>query len=502
MDYEALLAEKDHLLAARDAKIAMLESELAQLKRMIFGQQRERFIPDSPSEQLALDLGELPEAASEADTAQQVSYTRQQSASSSPKHPGRLPFPAHLPRETVVIEPNVDTTGMVRIGEAVTETLELVEARFFVYREVRPKYLEKTDSEEQIHAAELPDRPFPKLGAGVSVLVQILLSKYVDHLPLYRQRKIFLRDQVSIPTSTLSDWVAAVCDLLEPLYETLRKEVLKQEYLMADESRMPVQDRTQSGKTHLGYQWVYFAPLTRLVLFDYQKGRGKTYPQQTLQDFEGYLQTDGYEVYDALFEHASGVTLLGCMAHARRYFEKALDNDRERASYALTLIQQLYQLEAQAREAHWDAAQRYALRQQYALPLLHQLAQWAQEEYPNVLPKSLIGKALGYYLKRKDKLSAYTQDGRLEIDNNYVENAIRPLALGRKNYLFAGSHQGARRAAMIYSFLGSCEKCQIEPRQWLTDVLNHIALHPVNQLEELLPHQWQPADSLVHKMMP
>jgi len=210
------------------------------------------------------------------------------------QHPGCLPFPAHLRRKTVVIEPSFDTTGMVCIGEAVTETLELVEARFFVYREVRPKYREQTDAGEQIHVAALPDRPFPKLGAGVSVWVQILLSKYVDH----------------------------------------------------------------------------------------------------------------------------------------------------------------------------------------------------------VLPKSLIGKALGYYLKRKDKLSAYTQDGRWEIDNNYVENTIRPLALGRKNYLFAGSHQGARWAAMMYAFLGSCEKCQIEPRQWLTDVLYRIAQHPVNRLEELLPHQWQPHPDL------
>ena len=318
------------------------------------------------------------------------------------------------------------------------------------------------------------------------------MSKYADHLPLYRQGKIFQREEVTIARSTLSDWVAAVCDLLEPLYERLKKEVLKQEYLMADESRMEVLDKTQKGKTHRGYMWVYFAPLINLVFFDYQKGRGKQYPKETLKDYTGYLQTDGYEVYDILFAHKEGVELLGCIAHARRYFDKALQNDKQRASHALTLIQQLYHLERKAKEQAFDSSDRQALRQQQAIPVLDQLKAWAIEHYPQVLPKSLIGKAIGYYLQREEKLRKYTQDGRLEIDNNYVENSIRPLALGRKNYLFAGSHNGARRAAMIYSFIGSCEKCGINPRDWLKDVINRIPNQPVNQLGQLLPGQWEP----------
>ena len=186
------------------------------------------------------------------------------------------------------------------------------------------------------------------------------------------------------------------------------------------------------------------------------------------------------------------IELLGCMAHARRYFDKARQNHKQLAEEALTLIQQLYRIERKAKEENLDPRQRYQLRQEKTIPLLDQLKGWAIEQYPVTLPKSLIGKAISYYLQREEKLRKYTADGRLEIDNNYVENAIRPLALGRKNYLFAGSQEGAKRAAMIYSFIGSCEKSDINPKIWLKDVIERIPEHPVNQLDQLLPGNWTP----------
>ena len=490
MDTEKLLAEKD-------AKIAKLEAELSELKRLIFGYKSERFIPENPPEQLSLELGmeaAKPGAPSVVEKEEHISYSRKKSTSKNANHPGRIPLPDHLPRKTIVIEPDVDTSQMVKIGEEVTEILEIRSAKLFVRRIVRPKYVDKQaeEGQKQIYIATQPEQAIPRCMAGTSLLVHILISKYCDHLPLYRQQKIFKREGVLIPSSTLSDWVAAIGELLEPLYQKLRREVLRQIYLMADESKLQVQDKLKSGKSHRGFMWIYYAPLIKLVLFEYQKGRGKQYPRETLKDFEGYLQTDGYKVYETLFGKKEGIELLCCMAHARRYFEKALQQNKQLASYAMERFQQIYAIERKAKEEQMDVKQRKELREKEALPILKDLKQWSLEQYPTVLPKSLIGKALDYYIQREQRLSRYIQDGRLEIDNNFVENSIRPLALGRKNYLFAGSHKAAQHAAIIYSFIGSCEKVGIEPRARLTDVIERIPSTSIQDLDQLLPNNWEP----------
>jgi len=490
VDIEKLLAEKD-------AKIAKLEAELSELKRLIFGYKSERFIPENPPEQLSLELGvEAAQPAVEpvVEAEEHISYSRKKPRPKNANHPGRIPLPDHLPRKTILIEPDLDTSQMVKIGEEVTEVLEIQSAKLFVTRIVRSKYVDKQaeEGEKQIHIPPQPEQAIPRCMAGTSLLVHILISKYCDHLPLYRQQKIFKREGVLIPRSTLSDWVAALGQLLEPLYHKLRREVLRQIYLMADESRMQVQDKLKSGKSHRGFMWIYYAPLVKLVLFEYQKGRGEQYPRETLKDFQGYLQTDGYKVYETLFRKKKGIELLCCMAHARRYFEKALQQHKQLASYAMERFQQLYAIERKAKDQQMDFEQRRELREQQALPILKDLKQWSLEQYPKVLPKSLIGKALDYYIKREARLSSYIQDGRLEIDNNFVENSIRPLALGRKNYLFAGSHKAAQNAAIIYSFIGSCQKVGIEPRAWLTDVIDRISDTSIHNLDQLLPNNWEP----------
>ncbi len=278
----------------------------------------------------------------------------------------------------------------------------------------------------------------------------------------------------------------AVCNLLWPLYENLKHRVLSQGYIQADETPIPVLDKSKKGKTHQGYHWVYYSPLEKTVFFDYNKGRSREGPAKLLKNFSGYLQTDGYKVYDS-FGGRKSITHLNCMAHARRGFEKALDYDKAKAGYAMGMFQKLYDIERKAKLENMDSEQRHALRLNEALPVLNELGKWIVETYKTALPKSAMGKATAYCIPRWDKLMNYLNDGSLEIDNNFAENAIRPIALGRKNYLFAGSARGAERAAMFYSFFGTCKKNNVNPFEWLKKVLEVIPGHKVNRLDELLP---------------
>lgn len=316
------------------------------------------------------------------------------------------------------------------------------------------------------------------------------MSKYVDHLPFYRQRQIFKRQDLKLGDSTLSGWFNAATRLLEPLYDCLQMNILQSNYLQADESPIGVQDSHKVGSLHTGYHWVYHAPIEGLVLFKYDKSRSQKAPQNFLEDFSGTLQTDGYKVYQNL-QLTGELKRLSCMAHARRYFEKALDNDKTRASYVLEQIQVLYALERKIKERKTDAQLTQRYRKRYAKPILKQLHLWMQKEYPKVLPKSSIAKAIAYSLRLWTQLADYTEDGNYQIDNNSIENTIRPLALGRKNYLFAGSHKAAQKTAMMYSFFATCKINQVEPYAWLNDVLNRISEHKANKLEELLPQNWK-----------
>lgn len=479
---EALL----NVVSESSITILQLRHELDQLKRLIFGSRHERFVPIAPPEQLALGLdiqaGEVPTP-----SVQAIAYTRQKKTAPSNKlHTGRMKLPANLPREQVIIEPTENVSGWIKIGEEVTEELERIPGKLFVKQYIRPKYANPNG--EGVVIAGLPARPIEKGIAGPGLLAQVIIDKYTDHLPVHRQVQRFEREGIKLSASTLTDWIGATCTLLEPLYEVLRKQVLGSGYLQADETPIKVLDKDKKGTTHRGYHWVYHAPQERLVLFDYREGRGREGPTECLKDFKGHLQTDGYVVYDD-FANKQGITLLNCMAHARRKFDEAKDNDLARASYVLTEMQKLYALERQAKESDLSADQLYELRQQQAIPVLDNLKTWMVENYRAVLPQSVIGQAIFYSLQRWDKLSIYTTDGRLRIDSNLVENAIRPVAIGRKNYLFAGSHNGARRAAMLYSFLGTCKMNHINPFEWLREVLTKIPEHPVNKLELLLPHK-------------
>lgn len=321
--------------------------------------------------------------------------------------------------------------------------------------------------------------------AGAGLLAWIVVQKYVDHLPLHRQIEQFKRFGMRIPSSTMSDWVGMSLKELTPLYEVLKKKTLASNYLQADETPIQVLDDTKKGKSHRGYYWVYRDPQAGLVLFDYRESRSRQGPSEMLKDFEGYLQSDGYAAYEN-FDRGK-ITLMHCMAHAGRYFEQALDNDRKRAEHALSQIQELYSIERFTRVNQLTHVERYDVRQESSMPILNQMHQWLKENIMQVTPKSAIGTAMSYSLSRWDKLMIYASDGRLEIDNNLVENSIRPIAIGRKNYLFAGSHHAAKRAAMIYSLLGACKLKGVEPFSWLKNVFEVLPDWKCNRLQELLP---------------
>jgi transposase len=475
--YDQLLAKNREL----EVENMYLKQELAQLKRMIFGTRSERYLGNDPG-QLSLGLDVEPVEHPERET-EQITYTRNKTDNKKGSAI-RLALPSHLHRQEHIIEPEEDITGARKIGEVVTEVLEYTPGKFYVERYVRPKYV--FPKEEKIVIGELPSFPIPRGNAGAGLLAHLLISKFVDHLPFYRQVQQFKRQDIDIAESTISGWFTGSSRLLEPLYERLVSRVRGSSYLMADETPIPVQTKDKLGSTHKGYHWVYYAPLEKLVCFDYRKGRRRAGPEEFLESFRGMLQTDGYNAYD-IYEKKDGITLFGCMAHARRKFENAKENDPKRAEYVLERIQKLYITERETREKGMSFEQRKDLRVEQSLPVLQELEKWMKEQLPDVLPKSSIGQAIAYTLGLWNRLTRYIENGQVEIDNNLIENSIRPVALGRKNYLFAGSHEAARQAAMIYSFMGTCKINNVEPFGWLRDVLQRIPDQSIQKLDELLP---------------
>lgn len=461
--------------------------QLDELKRMIFGKKSERFVHVDKAQ---LELFEQQLAKQEEEIEKQtITYEREKSKKKKEK-PIRSVLPAHLPRIEETIEPENIEEGAVKIGEEITELLEIKPLSVFVRRIIRPKYA--LPKEQGIVIADLPSLPIPKGNASASLLSFILIAKFVDHLPLYRLLQIFKRQDLVLSKSTIGGWVAQSSALLQPLYDTFKEKFLEDvDYIQTDESPIKVQDKEKKKTTHRGYMWVYRDPGKKIVLFDYHKGRGKNVPEAFLENFNGTLQSDGYKVYQNLTTKGE-ITLLGCMTHARRYFEKALDNDPERAKHVLTLMQGLYKIERKIKERNTTIPVIKRYRMIYALPILNEIEIYLKTIVNQVLPKSSIGIATRYTLNIFENLKQYVYDGRYEIDNNNIENAIRPLAIGRKNYLFAGSHEAAKNIAMFYTFFATCKNLDINPFSWLTDVLNRIPEHKANKLEELLPQNWKP----------
>jgi len=476
---------KEEIKKAKE-EIAVLKFQLEQFRRAMFGSKAERFVSDKNQLSLPFDLDER--AIEQAVETEKIKLNFERKKAVKKQHFGRVAIPENYPRIDIIVAPDFDTTGMTIIGQEITEEIDLTPAKLIVNRYIRNKYISKkqADGSQFSKIASLDFRPIPKCMAGVELLTDLTVSKYVDHLPIYRQISIFKRLGFDIPSSTIESWVCLTASLLQPLYAAHRLSVLGNGYLQVDESPIKVQDKTKDKNMHSGFMWVYHAPVQKGVLFEYHPTRGADAIKDTLSDFKGYLQTDGYGVYVKIGQKTT-VTHLGCWAHVRRKFEKALVFDKVRASVVMEYIQQLYEVEAYIREEDLPYQAAKNLRIENSLVVINQIGKYITNINKSILPKSPLGEAINYALNRWDSLLNYLHDGQLQIDNNLVENAIRPLALGRKNYLFAGSHDAAKNIAMYYSFFATCKKHEINTSKWLSYVLRNINETKSNQIWRLLP---------------
>ena len=503
--------EHERELARRDAQIEQLEAQLRAVLKLLKKGKSERFVASVDAAQGS--LFDAPETEQDVvEEKQTISYERATKSKDKKPHPGRVPLPEHLERREEVIKPEFEHPGdWERIGEERTEILAYEPGDLYVRVIVRPTYKKK---EKQARAADhteivtapLPDRALPASYAGEGLLAHLIVSKLVDHLPFERQIRAMKRDyEVEIPKSTLNGWFAAVCTLLKPLYEVLKGEALAQDYLQADESRIEVLSviakdkdgkpkknkrkvRPKASKIRRGWMWVIHDPVHGYVVFNFESGRSKADAKALLGDYAGYLQVDGYASYGDLLAKPA-VNYVACAAHVRRKFFDALKSDRVRAEHALAFFHEMYHHERKARDYKGEDFynHRHAYRLQHLKLLLDGFKEWLDEESTRVTPKSAIGRAMTYAQNRYAGLKNVLKDGRLELDNNLIENKIRPLALGRKNYLFAGSDQGAQRLAMFYSFFGSCKALGVNPYRWLKKVLEVMPRTRPSRYAELLP---------------
>src|SRR5579875_283866 len=479
-------------LTARELRVEQLETRIAKLLRLQFGRSSEKRAQEIEQLQLALD--DLHE---EGGARTQVLPAIKREAADKPY---RRPLPDHLPREEIVHEAASlcpKCGGALRtLGEEVSEVLEYVPASFKVVRHIRPKFSCRRC--EAITVAPLPSLPIERGRPGPGLLAHVLISKYADHLPLYRQSEIYARHGVDLERSTLADWVGRSAALLEPLVKALRQEVMASPVLHGDDTPVPVL-APGLGKTKTGRLWVYVrderpwgGARAPAAAYFYSPDRKGERPRGHLADFKGVLHADGYAGFNALFE-GNAIAEAACWAHVRRkFFDVHADSASPIAQEALDRIGALYGIEADIRGRPPDERRR--ARQDKARPLIADLKAWLEATRPKLSAKSALAAAMRYALARWPALERYIDDGHLEIDNNAAERALRAVALGRKNYLFAGSDAGGQRAAAIYSLIETAKLNGLDPEAYLRDVLNRIADHPIKRVADLLPWNWkQPA---------
>ena len=510
-----LIREQAETLRQQQLLIERMQHQLERLLRQQYGRKSEKCDPG----QLLLFCDEAVEATELPPEPEAPSCDAR-----AKRAGGRQTLPANLPRQVIVhdLQPEQKTCPECgeerrKIGEETRERLEYVPASLRVELHVRPKYACKSCQGQVAIAARLPE-PIEKGLPGVGLLSHVIVSKYADHLPLYRQERIFIRQGVTLSRSTLCDWMAACAGLLEPIWKAMHRRILLSRVIQTDDTPVPVQDHTTKGN-RIGRLWVYLGDRDHpFVIYDYTPDRSRDGPERMLAGYKSaYLQSDAYSVYDRI--HARGTIEVGCLAHARRKFHDAKTSDPELAHAALAWIGRLYEVESDIKDRVREAIERlgpepcgngaeraaeekrlseeiaFQTRQERSRPLWQSFSEWLKAVAAQVTPKSPMGEAIAYSRSNWDALMRYLEHGFLSIDNNASERAIRPIAVGRKNWLHIGSDRGGRTAAVLMSLVQSCRALQVEPFAYLRDVLNRVSTHPASRIAELLPDAWTPPSS-------
>ena len=475
-------------LRHQSALLDKLTHENALLKRMKFAAQSERFNPEQKSlleDEIEADLAAV---ATEIDALQEAQAPAKLEEKKVPK---RSPLPAHLPRREIRHEPDSTTCAcgcqMRRVGEDVAEKLDYAPGVFTVERHIRGKWA--CAQCETIHQVPVDPHIIDKGIPTTGLLAQVLVAKYADHLPLYRQEAIFGRAGLAIPRSTLAQWVGSCGVQLQPLVDAMRTELLQRRVLHADETPVSML-KPGNGKAHRAYLWAYATGAfenIKAVVYDFCESRSGEHARRFLGDWRGSLTCDDFSGYKALI--ASGVTEVGCLAHARRkFFDLHAANQSQIAEVALQQFARVYEIEREVKEIATD--QRQTIRQQQTKPLLDALHQWMVLQRQKVPEGSASAKALDYSLRRWEALTRFVDDGQLPVDNNWIENQIRPIAIGRNNWLFAGSLRAGQRAAAVMTLIQSARLNGHDPYAYLKDVLARLPTQRVSLVHELLPHRW------------
>jgi transposase len=478
-----------------------LQHQLEQLLRQRYGPKGERIDPG----QLLLFAREI---LAQAEPASPTAATPEPApgpttTSREPRKDGhgRRPLPASLPRKPVVhdVPPGARTcpdcgTERTCIGREVREQLEYVPATMVVLEHIRPKYACPSCAAHVVIAERLPE-PIEKGLPGPGLMAHVAVSKYADHLPLYRLEGIFQRHGIELARSTMCDWMAVAADLLAPIVASMRGLILASKVVRNDDTPVPVQDHDGKG-IKKGRLWVSVGDHDHpYVVYDYTPDHTAAGPREIFKDFKGYLQADAYSGYDGLFR-SGDIVEVGCLMHARRKFYEARSNDPQRSHQALAWISLLYDVEREAKGrgiGDYDAfvALRHELRAERSRPIFEKFHAWLEAEWPRVLPKSPIGEAFQYALNHWAALTRPLEAGFLELDNGASERALKPVAIGRRNWLFAGSDRGGQTAAVLMSLCTTCKDLGIDPQAYLRDVLDRVSTHPARRIEELLPDRWQ-----------
>jgi transposase len=488
----AALAESHVTLAETRAALDEARAVIADLRRQLFGVKADRLTPAQETQLLALQQDVVDAIERPGPVSDEVLADERRG------HPRRRRPPHGVPvaieTETITLEPEATTCpccgeALRRIGEEVTEETDLVPAKLIRRRIVRPKYACRC-GEAGVAIAPLPPRLIPQSTLGLGLAVHILLTRYDDHLSFYRLEQQFAeRRGVRVPRQQMVQWVEHLAGWLRPIYDAMWRDVLASGYAQVDETPVRVLDPDVTGKAPRGYLWFYAAPRGD-VLLEFDRRRSLAPVQQRLQHFTGTIQTDAYEVYQALVRQRPDIPRPGCLAHARRRFYAALRENLPEAGWVIGQIRALYQIEDTVRDQ--PAEVRHARRQQDAPARWAALKAKAEALQPSVLPKSTMGKAVSYFLDEYDALIGYLRDGRFEIDNNLIENDIRPTAVGRKRWLFIGHPHAGLRSAVISSIIVSRRRRGINPETYLTDVLRRLPSLKITEIEALLPAHWHP----------